>query len=214
MNLVIVHSCLDMLSDFFDRVTADAGRELDLIEARRLAGDFASFEDYENVVERPFVRIKIAARAVAYELVALVEGELHHLAHEPWLMSSSHKEPKNILQLSRMNHETLAKLRMVSDLPFGKIVALVEDHFGIVLDDIEGWASVLELRDAVNAFKHRRGFKHPRDLNWRSKDVRFPERYTIDQEEVKKALVNVASLSKCSRLVILAADVSAPENKR
>lgn len=124
MNLVIVHGWLDMLRNFFERVLADACEELDLIEARRLAGEFASFEDYENGVDRPFVRIEVAARAVAYELVALVEGELHDLAHEPWLMSSTHKGPKNIFQLSRANPETLAKLRMVSDLPFDEVVAL------------------------------------------------------------------------------------------
>ena len=72
MNLVVVHMQLDMLSNFFERVTADAGQELHLIEERRLAGEFAYFEDYEHVVARPFARIEIAARAVAYELVAPV----------------------------------------------------------------------------------------------------------------------------------------------
>lgn len=73
------------------------------------------------------------------------------------------------------------------------VVALIENHFSIVLDDIEGWASIRDLRAVVNAYKHRRGFKHLREMNWRSKDVRFPERYTLDQEEVKEALSRVAS---------------------
>ena len=193
MNLIIVQIQLDLLSNFLDRVTAEAGQELDSIEDRRLAGDFPSFGDYEQAIDFPLARIQIAARAVAYELVALVEGELHQLAREPWLASSAHKGPKNIQQLSRINPETLTKLRMVSDLPFDEVVALIVDRFGIALADLEGWSAIRELRDAVNAFKHRRGFKHPRDINWWSKDGTFGQRYAINHDEAAKAIGDVAS---------------------
>lgn len=196
MNLVSVHTRLDMLANFFERVTVDACQELASIEDRRLAGDFASLEAYENAVDRPFARVDIAARAVAYEVVAFIEAELHRLAYEPWLKSATHKGPKNIFQLSRVNAETRTKLRMVSDLPFDEVVALVNDHFSISLADIEGWSTILELRDAVNAFKHRQGVKHPRDINWRSEDRTLCQRYTIDQGQVIKILGDVASFFK------------------
>lgn len=173
MNLVVVGIQLDLLSNFLDRVTAEAGQELASIEDRRLAGDFPSFGDYEHVVDRPFARIQIAARAVAYELVALVEGELHQLAHEPWLASSAHKGPKNVQQLSRVNPESLAKLRMVSDLPFDEVVAFVEHRFGIALPDIQGWSAIRELRDAVNVLTKR--WSEPR-LILRSRKSELPRR--------------------------------------
>jgi hypothetical protein len=89
---------------------------------------------------------------------------------------------------------------MVSDLPFDEVVALVEKHHGISLGDTEGWSAIIDLRDAVNAFKHRRGFKHPRDINWWSKDQAFGQRYTIDQGQVKKMLANVAAFFKALKI--------------
>jgi hypothetical protein len=193
VNLVNVQIQLDLLSNFLDRGKAEVGQELTSIEERKLAGDFRTYEDYERAVDYPFARVEIGARAVAYELVALVESELHQLALEPWLASSAHKGPKNVQQLSRVNPEALTKLKMVSDLPFNEVLTLVEDRFGVRLGDVDGWTAICHLRDVVNAFKHRRGFKHPRDINWRSKDCEFPQRYWIGQDEAEKAITNVAS---------------------
>ena len=77
MNLVIVLGQLSLLSDLLDRVSADAGQELQAIEERNAAGDYESFELYEAAEDTPFARLNSAARAVAYELVTLVESELH-----------------------------------------------------------------------------------------------------------------------------------------
>ena len=193
MNLVIVEAKLQLLGNFLDHVTAEAGQELALIEDRRLAGDLPSFSDYEDAVDRPFARIQIAARAVAYELVALVEDELHQLAHEPWLASSVHRGPKSIRELSPLNTETLTDLRTVSDLKFDQVVTLVENGSRVKLRDVQGWSAIRDLRHAVNAFKHGRGFKRPRDINWSSKDSRFPQRYEIGQDEASEAIRNVDS---------------------
>lgn len=202
MNLVIVQIQLDLLANFLDRVTAEAGQELDVIEERRLAGAFQSFSDYEHAVDYPVGRIRLAARAVAYELVALVESELHDLAHEPWLASSAHKGPKNILQVARVSPETLTQLRMVSDLPFDEVVKLVEARFGVSLVDIEGWKEIRQLRDAVNAFKHRRGFKHPREINWSSEGRVLLPRYDSNQQEAIKAITDVACFFRRFKSVI------------
>jgi hypothetical protein len=193
VNIVGLGIELEMLRQFLEHVVTEAGRELNSIEDQQLAGEFATFQDYEFAFDRPFARVAIAARSVAYELVALVEGELQHLAHEPWLASPGHKGPKNVFQLSRVNPETLTKLRMVSDLPFDEVVSLIENHSGIALVDIEGWSAVCEHRRAINAFKHRRGFKHLRDISWGSKDGTWGQRYDIGQKEAMKALADVGS---------------------
>ena len=210
MNLIFIQIQLDLLANFLDRVAAEAGQELSSIEERRMAGDFQSLGDYEHVVGRPLARIEIGARAVAYELVALVEGELHKLAHASWLASSTHKGPKNVQQLSRVNPETMTKLKMVSDLPFDEIVELIETCFGLSFRDIEGWNAIRGLRDAVNAFKHRRGLKHPREINWWSKDCAFPQQYKISQDEAVEAIKTVAGFFRGLKSVLEPASPAPP----
>ncbi|MGH7181849.1 MAG: hypothetical protein ACREJN_07730 [Nitrospiraceae bacterium] len=202
MNIVGLGMDLALLTNFLDHVVTEASQEVNSIEDRRLAGKFASFEDYEGAVDLPFARVAIASRSVSYELVALVEAELQSLAYEPWLASSRHKGPKNIFQLSHVNSEMLTKLRMVSDLPFDTVITLIENHFGITLAHIEGWSEIHELRSAINAFKHRRGFKHPRDISWGSKDGMRVQRYDIGQKEAMKALATVASFFRALKPLI------------
>lgn len=210
MNLVIVQAQLSLLADFLDRVTAEVVQELSSIEERKLAGEFQSLDAYEHAVDYPFARIEIAARAVAYELVGLVESELHRLAHEPWLKSSMHKGPKNVQALARVNPEALTKLRMVSDLPFDQIVKLVESHFGLSFVDIEGWYEIGGLRHAVNAFKHRRGFKHPREIDWSSKNCTIPQRYAINRDQAAKAITDVGCFFRGLKRVLNSSDRPPP----
>lgn len=192
VNLVTIGIQLELLRNFLDCVSAEADRELSSIEERRLAGEFRSLGDYERAIDYPIARVEIAARAVAYELVALVEGELHQLAHGPWVNSDTYKGPKNIQELSDVKPETLAKLKKVSDLPFDTIVKLIETNSGLNLRTIEGWSGIQALRDAVNSFKHRRGLKHPREIDWRSKDCILPQHYRISPEQAAEAISTVA----------------------
>lgn len=191
LNLVTIGIQLELLKNFFDRVTAEADSELSSIEERRLAGEFKSLGDLEQAVDYPIARTEIAVRAVAYELVALVEGELHELAHWPWLNSAAHKGPKNIQELSGVDAETLTKLRMVSDLPFDEIVKLIATSIGLSLCNVEGWNEIRVLRNAVNSLEHRRGLKHPREIDWRSKDCVVPQRYRISREETVEMINTV-----------------------
>ncbi|HSE57487.1 MAG TPA: hypothetical protein VLA99_02180 [Nitrospiraceae bacterium] len=191
VNLVTIGIQLKLLKNFLNCVSVEADRELSSIEERRLAGEFQSLGDLEQAVDYPIARIEIAARAIAYELVALVEGELHRLAHGPWLNSTVHKGPKNIQELLDVNPETLTKLGMVSDLPFDEIVKLIETSIGLNLCNVEGWNEIRVLRNAVNSLKHRRGLKHPREIDWRSKDCVVPQRYRISREETAEMINTV-----------------------
>ncbi|MFZ1005482.1 MAG: hypothetical protein WAN65_01515 [Candidatus Sulfotelmatobacter sp.] len=162
---VLVVATLQALRDFLDHVSADAGRELASIEERALAGSFSAYESYEAELGVPLVRLEIGVRAVQYELVALVEKELHTLAYGPWL-SSNHKGPKTIYDLNKINSGSLSTLKSVSDLNFNEIKKLIETHYGLTLSALPTWAKIAALREVVNSFKHRQGFLRPRDVDW------------------------------------------------
>jgi len=150
---------LRSLQDFLDHVSADAGRELDEIEKHNQDGMYLEFEDYEAALDPPFIRLEIASRAVLYELVALVETELQMFAYSPWLYSPKYKGPKSIIELNRIDEESLSKVKMVSDLRFNDIVALIEGYYRINLNSLPKWKKVLEMRNMVNSFKHCQGFQ-------------------------------------------------------
>jgi len=163
MNMVIVTMTLGSLRDFLDHISADAGHELELIEERAQSGAFDTYDSYEAELSAPWERLQIAARAVQYELVALVERELHHLAHEPWLRSPKHKGPKTLFDLNEADVEALSTLRRVSDLQFPAVVDLIVDNYKLTLGSLPKWSEVAALREAVNAFKHRGGFRRFRE---------------------------------------------------
>lgn len=162
---VIVAATLQALRDFLDHISADAGSELASIEERALAGSFTAYESYEAELGVPLVRLEIGARAVQYELVALVEKELYTLAFGPWL-SSNHKGPKTIDDLDKIDSGSLSTLKSVSDLKFDGIKKLVETHYGLILSALPTWGRIAALREVVNSFKHREGFLRPRDVDW------------------------------------------------
>jgi voltage-gated potassium channel Kch len=64
-----------------------------------------------------------------------------------------------------------ATLRSVSDLPFPKLISLVEERLGHSLADLEGWSEYLALRDTVNAFKHRAGRRKWQDVARRARTM-------------------------------------------
>jgi hypothetical protein len=179
---------LSALRDFIDHVVADAANDLRSIEERRLAGEFETFEDYEHIESLPFTRIEIASRAVWQELANFVESELHAVAQVPWL-ESSHKGPKTLMEVGQ--NEQPSELRMVSDLGIRKVIGLIDRHYGISVEKLEGWDAVTRLRDAVNTFKHRDGIKHWRDSASGEKGLRFPQFEEITARQAYDAMETV-----------------------
>jgi hypothetical protein len=210
VNLVIVQGQLSLLANFLDRVSTDAGRELKAIEERNVDGTFDSLESYQAALDYPLARLHIAARAVAYELVALVESELHQVAHQPWLEAPKHKGPKNLLELAEAGTDT--KLRMVSDLGFGEIAKLIESRLSVSLSSLAGWSEIEELREIVNAFKHRRGHKRLREIDWNSPLGALLQRYQFTYEEARKAIGDVGTFFRQLRSVLPEASPPDPEH--
>jgi|ERR1022692_442667 len=181
-RLVMVHITLEVLRNFLDHVAADAGQELEAVEERNESGAF-ELDDYEAALEEPLARMEIAARAVQYELLALVESQLYQLALTPWQRLPKNKDrPLGLLDLERINSGTLRAVRQISDEKFPSIVKLVERHYQLTLVELPFWSEVTALRSAVNVFKHNSGFRRLRDIDL-STNVNLIERYRSETDD-------------------------------
>lgn len=174
-SLVMVQMRVEMWRNFLERVGADVAREFDEIEARCAAGEFQDELAYESAMNFPLGRLEIAARAVAYEIVAMTELELRSVAREPWLRDGRFSGPKRVDELDHVNSRALGRLKTVFDLHYSEVVRLVENHYGIDLDDLPGWKRLSVLRDAVNSFKHRASWKRPKEIDWDQPGVSMGE---------------------------------------
>jgi len=186
----IVEFELCSLKNFLDSVINVAICEIDEIEKRNKDEAYPEFEDYEAAFDFPIARIDIACRAVLYELVALVETKLQYIADEPWSQSSKHKGPQNIFDSDRIDNESFSKVKMVSDLRFNDIVALIEEHYRINLNSLPEWEKILELRNMVNSFKHSQGFMDFRKIiKWQ--EYRFGQCYRVNTETAYSMISSV-----------------------
>ena len=108
----------------------------------------------------------MAIRAVFHEINALVEWELQDLASRPFLGRA----------------DMPGRGKLVYDLPYRDVVKLIEEHYQIKLSDLPGFAEIQCVRESVNAFKHRKGFKDFRkDDSSRIGDRFEPTRQTAYQ---------------------------------
>lgn len=111
---------------------------------------------------------EIACRSVLGELNALVEWELQILA------SKSNKSPKVKLGTA------------VFELNFAKIIKTIEISYQIKIREIDSYIAIKRLREKVNSFKHRKGFKNP--SKERAVDL---ERLTVDRNEAFQSIDSV-----------------------
>ncbi len=168
-----------MITNFAERVQTDVAAEFDQIETQRLNGEIREYIDLERAENFPLARLEIGARAVAYEVVAVVEQQLHAAAEGPWLQDQLSKRPGNLPSPS------ITELKPVTDLPYRDVVRLVEKHHGVILADLPGWAVLSQLRAHINSFKHRAGWKHPREVDWAHAKIDpadFRNEITFEQE--------------------------------
>lgn len=138
----------------------------------------------EGAFDRIYSRQQIAARAVYYEINALVERELREAASEAWY-ESRHRGPKTIYECVEQGRE-LRALKRVEDLPFPEVIKLVEGRFAVQLSGLPGWKEFQDIRDAVNAFKHRQGF-----VDWRKRplgQVRITDRHRVNLDTAELAI--------------------------
>jgi hypothetical protein len=173
-SYVILKIEFDAIRNFLEHVNREALNEIETVLERNDASEFEDIDDFDNALYNPVVRQEIAARAIYYELNAIIEHELQKSVHSPWLESTRHRGLKG-LDLNNLTTDSIRSLKMIEDLPFREVVELIEAKYKIRLRDLEGGVAFFEMREMVNAFKHRH-----RLIDFRKralKDFKFPEHY-------------------------------------
>ncbi|MEK6279172.1 MAG: hypothetical protein AABN95_02355 [Acidobacteriota bacterium] len=186
-NYVVLQIRLDAIRNFLDHVKNDAENEIRVVLARNESGEFQKLDDLDNALHHPIARQEIAARAVYYELNALIEHELQVSAHLPWLESDKHRGPKG-LDLNNLKVKAVESLKMIQDVSFSSITRLIESKYSIKLRELEGGEAFFKMRRMVNAFKHRNGlvdFRKQADQY-----IRFPQYHQPEIEEAFAAISN------------------------
>lgn len=186
-NNILLRIELDAIRDFLEHVDIDAGAEIRDVFARNDQGEYEDIDDFENALFNPLMRQEIAARAVYYELNALIERELQYSAHPPWLESNKHRGPKS-LDWNNLTLDSIRSLKIVQDLSYKEIVKLVEEAYHIKIENLAGGEAFRKMREMVNAFKHRGGLIDFRKQE--PKDMNLVQRYEADIEQAYEAIEN------------------------
>lgn len=138
----------------------------------------------ERDFDKLLYRQTVAARAAYYEINALVESEIYEAASKPW-HASNHEGPKTLSEWATSGSE-LKSLRMVEDLKIKDAIRLIEKGYQIKLSDLPRYSEIFQVREAVNAFKHRQGFvdfrKHPPE------QTKLLERHRVDIDAAEAAI--------------------------
>lgn len=189
---------LSAIKNFLDHVLQESKEEIGQVFQQYDEGNFDRLDDYGNALFYPISRQEIAIRAVLYEITALVEHELQMSAHQVWLLSEKHKGPKSLLELS--SWDEVRSLKMVSDQPLSGIRKLIEQHHKIRIDELPGAKALLDIREIVNAFKHRKGLKDFRKSN--SSPANLIDVHKLEVETayvaIKQARIFIGALRKAT----------------
>lgn len=167
-NYITLDIEFQAIKDFLSKTLEAIDTETAAICEQEEAGEFRGIDDFSNALFIPKEREAIAIRAVFYEINALVEWELHALALEAYH--------------NRENRTTIIK--PVYDIPIGEIHKLIEQYYEIKFCHVPGFAEVQHIRQAVNAFKHRKGFKDFR----RERGSKIFEKFQPTREDAYKAI--------------------------
>lgn len=137
--------------------------------------------DFDKLIHRQ----SVAARAVYYELNALVESEIYKAAWNPW-HASKYEGPKTLTECVSSG-KSLNSMKMIQDLRIKDAIRLIEREYKIRFSDLPGYIEVFCVREIVNAFKHRQGFVDFRKQPLIGR-VKFGERHKIDIDAANTAI--------------------------
>ncbi len=164
---------LQVIENFLDKTLEIVDAELSRICKKEEAGEFLHPDDLSSALFVPMEREAIAIRAVFYEISALIEWELHNLALEPYSKSTRYAKAHKV-----------GRIKFVHDLPIREVRRLIEEYYKIDLSKLPGAVEIKKARKAVNAFKHRKGFKDFR----RDSCSKLPERFEPNRVKAYKVI--------------------------
>lgn len=169
---------LGVIRSFLKAVTVAADAEYSKINAKSEAGEFTHYDDEANASFVPEMWEKIAIRATLGELNALVEWELLSLLSG--------------LSPTKVSKKQKGRLRLGFDLKMKEIIERMENYYKIEIKDMAGYKDIETIRDKVNSFKHRKGFKHP----YRDACKVIGERFDLSREETFQSIDSVRTFFK------------------
>jgi hypothetical protein len=179
-NLIALDIELKAIRFFLTTVSDAADSEYSKIQARSNAGEFDHYDDENNAFFGPMMWEEIACRATLGELNALVECELQQTAMIPFTEEKA------------SNTKKWKKFKFVCDLNVRDVIQLIEKHYQIKINEIDSSDAVKVIRNKVNSFKHRKGFKHP----WKDRCKIIPERFEVSRSEALRNIDSVRDFLK------------------
>ncbi|MDP2983709.1 MAG: hypothetical protein Q8O92_10320 [Candidatus Latescibacter sp.] len=169
-KLILLDIELSAIESFLKNIKCSAELEYSKINERSNKNEFNHYDDEANAYFIPMQWKEIAIRASLCELNALVEWELWCLASEAYHNTKNIKPNKTIF-----------------DLKINQIVELIENYYKIKLGEIDYFNNIFRMRNKVNSFKHRKGFKNPFKEDCNS----LPEKHEISYQETFQSIKDV-----------------------
>ncbi len=177
-SIIVLNIELSAIESFLKMTIDSANKEYRKIKKQSEAGAFSHYDDEANAYFVPEMWEEIALKSTLGELNALVEWELQNLASKTF--HDKNTKTKSILS------------RKLFDLKFGEIIKLIQDYYKIKIEDITCYADVKRIRDKVNAFKHRKGYKDIRRDTYTS----IPEQHEVSRNEGFQSIEAVRTFIK------------------
>lgn len=164
-KIIVLDIELGAIRSFLEMVFESVSAKYDEIYEKSESEEYEHDDDQANALFYPTMWGDIAIKSTLGELNALFESELHNLA-----VSARSKEKESFEEKNK---------KLISDLPLNKIIKIIEDFYKIDLQQIEFYDEIRNIRNDVNSFKHRKGFKHP----FKDQCKKFPEWVELDKEK-------------------------------
>lgn len=174
ISLVGINIELMAIKSFLLTVIDAANVEYSKIKNQTDTGKFLGFDDENNAYFIPMQWEEIAIKAALGELNALVEWELGVLANIPFSEKKPITENENY--------------KIVTDIGFKEIIKLIENYYKIKFNEFTDYKQIYLIRDKVNAFKHRKGFK-----DFRRDDCSNSVKHEIDRNEALLCIDSVGN---------------------
>jgi hypothetical protein len=176
-TLISLNIELGAIYSFLKTVTVAADAEYSKIKKMSEEGEFFHYDDEANALFVPQMWELIAIRATLGELNSLVEWELQYLASGVYL---------------RDNKKQKQRLRFGFDLKIKQLIEQIENYYKIKVEDIACYKEVQIIRDKVNSFKHKKGFKHP----YKGDCKVIGERFELSRKEAFQSIDSVRTFLK------------------
>lgn len=173
---------LQTIKDFLSKTLEGVDAEVAIICGREETGEYRDLDEFSNALFVPMEREAIAIRAVFCELNAFIEWELCNLALEAYRDSERYATTPKFLR--DVPIDKTSNIKSVYNLSIGKVCWLIRQYYEVDFSDLPGFTEVKCIRQAVNAFKHRKGFK---DLR-RDPRSKLGERFQLTRENVYQAI--------------------------